>query len=261
MGHQLRVFREHPFGYQDKVIFRHFAKVFSGRELSNFICLYTILTHLASDQNGQELRSYTSVIRKKTGLSRDFIPKGIKTLEEMGLVQTNEIRQSGKFSAKEIRLMSYSPTDKPSTENTVPVKTVNGYSDTIEDKELETKTIKEHNSKEFGPVEFVEFFSNLKSDIHGTLKKVPPLSATDQRNLYKLGQRYTKAEIKETVRFILSKEQKPDNNGTMWPKHSPVHVLAERNFDRYFNEKHDDDQAIGHESRSKVSKWGFTASN
>ncbi|WP_339613343.1 hypothetical protein, partial [Fusobacterium varium] len=64
--------------------------------------LYLTLTEIYSDFNGQDIKYYTETIAKYSGLSKGWIPKGLKILEELKVIELVEERSKGKFKGKKL---------------------------------------------------------------------------------------------------------------------------------------------------------------
>jgi len=79
-------------------------KKYSGGELSKSRNLYPILTEIQSDFFEEEIKHYTKTIATYSGPARDWIPKGLKILEKMGIISIKEEREGGKFKGKTIIL-------------------------------------------------------------------------------------------------------------------------------------------------------------
>lgn len=144
-----RSIRRQPFCWQEKKILRIFRKVFEGSELSKYRNLYGAITEMDSDFNGKNIKYYTKTIGTYSGLSPDWIPKGLKTLEKMGIIKIRENRSEGRFGGK---YLIFTPeTAIEIQKNTVTVKpgngkTVNGFSGTLEDSSfLEDISLLENN--------------------------------------------------------------------------------------------------------------------
>ena len=73
--------RNQPFCWQEKKINRLLRKKFDGSKKSKMILLYQILTEIESDFNSREINWYTKTISTYSGLSKDFIPKGLEELD------------------------------------------------------------------------------------------------------------------------------------------------------------------------------------
>ena len=80
----MRSIRKQPFCWQEKEVFRMLRKQYKKNELVKMRCLYDTITEIDSDFNGQEIKYYTKTIHSYSGLSKDWIPQGLKKLEELG---------------------------------------------------------------------------------------------------------------------------------------------------------------------------------
>jgi hypothetical protein len=116
--------RNQPFCWQEKKILMLFRKLFTGNELSKFRNLYGAITEMDSDFNNQDIKFYTKTISTYSGLSEDWIPKGLKKLQELKIIEIVEDRINGKFKGK--RLIFTPENIDESIDDTVPVKSTNG---------------------------------------------------------------------------------------------------------------------------------------
>lgn len=128
--------RNQPFCWQEKKILRLFRKHFTKTELIKFRVLYGTITEIDSDFNGEDIKFYTKTIHTYSGLSKDWIPKGLKKLEEMSILKVIEDRVNGKFKGKRVvftpELVQEIPI-KPANVKTINGESFNGDSDTSED--------------------------------------------------------------------------------------------------------------------------------
>lgn len=116
--------RNQPFCWQEKKILRLFRKLFTGNELSKFRNLYGTITEMDSDFNNQDIKYYTKTIATYSGLSEDWIPKGLKKLQDLKIIEIVEDRVNGKFKGK--RLIFTPENIEESIIDTVTVKSTNG---------------------------------------------------------------------------------------------------------------------------------------
>lgn len=134
----VRIFRQYPFCWQDKPALRLLRQQWKEGKLTaaehvKLRNLYLSLTEIESDFGQQEIRGFTRLIHHYSGLSEDFIPKGVKFLEKLGLCKTEDLRDKhGRFAGRVLRLISpcgqnvenFLP--KPGPGSTVPGKSGNG---------------------------------------------------------------------------------------------------------------------------------------
>ena len=115
--------------------------------------LYLTLTEIDNDFNGKEVKYYTKTIHTYSGLSVDFIPKGLKELEQMGIIEIVKNREGGRFKGKNIIFKGVLP---PKTVTGLPV---NGYYDPSEESTCleESKRIKERKPQKSDPLSGKEF--------------------------------------------------------------------------------------------------------
>lgn len=111
--------RNQPFCWQEKKILRLLRKYFTGAELQKFRNLYLTITEIDSDFNGKDIKFYTKTVSTYSGLSKDWIPKGLKVLEELKMIQIIEDRENGKFKGKRLIFT-------PENIEEIPLKTVTG---------------------------------------------------------------------------------------------------------------------------------------
>lgn len=133
----MRSTRNQPFCWQEKKVFRLLRKHYSGSELVKLRCLYGAITEADSDFNSQDIKYYTKTIHSYSGLSKEWIPKGLKILQdEINIIKIVEERENGKFKGKRLIFTPENVAEMP--RKTVPGKPVNGESlngknDTSED--------------------------------------------------------------------------------------------------------------------------------
>ena len=94
--------KEQSFCWQEKKVLRLFRCLYVGKELDRIRNLYLTLTEIYSDFNGQDIKYYTETIAKYSGLSKGWIPKGLKILEELKVIELVEERSKGKFKGKKL---------------------------------------------------------------------------------------------------------------------------------------------------------------
>jgi hypothetical protein len=133
----MRSTRNQPFCWQEKTINRLIRKEFTNNgERIKMLLLYTTITEIDSDFNQTDIKFYTKTIAKYSGLSKDFIPRGLKSLEKLKIILIKEERINGKYKGKKI---TFTPTkveempQKTVIGETVIGETIIGESDTSED--------------------------------------------------------------------------------------------------------------------------------
>ncbi len=103
-----RQIRRQPFCWQEKKVLRLIQKSFTGLKRAKTLLLYTTLTWLDNDFNGQPIRNYNNTLAERSGLDPHWIPKGIKYLIEMKIIEirkrardeeTGKFKQDGKTGA------------------------------------------------------------------------------------------------------------------------------------------------------------------
>ena len=113
---------------------RLFRCLYVGKELDRIRNLYLTLTEIYSDFNGQDIKYYTETIAKYSGLSKGWIPKGLKILEELKVIELVEERSKGKFKGKKLiftpenveEMEKFTREEESDNEETVTGKTTTG---------------------------------------------------------------------------------------------------------------------------------------
>lgn len=150
-----RDIKKQPFAWQEKHILRLLQKTFKGNELSRYLLLYNALTWIHSDFNGEPVKYFTKTISKYSGLSPRFIPHGIKTFQDFGIVKLTGLKEDHTFITK---VLSFTPENVPeNTEKLTIVETNNSKKSTI----AENAELIEHSTKK-----------KVSKDTSTTLKKV-----------------------------------------------------------------------------------------
>lgn len=158
--------RNQPFCWQEKKILRLFRKLFTGNELSKFRNLYGTITEMDSDFNNQDIKFYTKTISTYSGLSEDWIPKGLKKLQELKIIEIVEDRVNGKFKGK--RLIFTPENIEESIIDTITQKVgngkiTNGFLESSEDISLlEDIKYKEDINTDFYKKSSQTFYDNCK---------------------------------------------------------------------------------------------------
>lgn len=158
--------RNQPFCWQEKKILRLFRKLFTGNELSKFRNLYGAITEMDSDFNNQDIKFYTKTISTYSGLSEDWIPKGLKKLQELKIIEIVEDRVNGKFKGK--RLIFTPENIEESIVDTITQKVgngkiANGFLESSEDISLlEDIKYKEDINTDFYKKSQYAFYDNCK---------------------------------------------------------------------------------------------------
>jgi hypothetical protein len=68
------------------------------------LLLYLTITEINSDLKGGKIKNYTKIISEYSGLSKEFIPKGVKHLKDLEIITIDEDRDGGKIVEKSISL-------------------------------------------------------------------------------------------------------------------------------------------------------------
>lgn len=117
----MRLIRNQPFCWAEKKVLRLIKSKYKKSELVKMKYLYFVLTEIDNDFNGQNIKFYTKTISAYSGLSKDWIPKGLKQLEKLRIISILEEKEKGKFKGKQL---IFTPENIPT--KTVQGKTVNG---------------------------------------------------------------------------------------------------------------------------------------
>ena len=91
-----------PFCQQEEKVLQLFRCRYERKELDRFRNLHLTLTEIYSDFNGRDIKCYVETIANYSGLSKAWIPKGLKIFEELKLIQLVEERSKGKFKGKRL---------------------------------------------------------------------------------------------------------------------------------------------------------------
>ena len=139
--------KEQSFCWQEKKVLRLFRCLYVGKELDRIRNLYLTLTEIYSDFNGQDIKYYTETIAKYSGLSKGWIPKGLKILEELKVIELVEERSKGKFKGKKLiftpenieEMERFTGEEEINNEETIAEETITG--ETITGETVTGKTI------------------------------------------------------------------------------------------------------------------------
>ena len=146
--------KEQSFCWQEKKVLRLFRCLYVGKELDRIRNLYLTLTEIYSDFNGQDIKYYTETIAKYSGLSKGWIPKGLKILEELKVIELVEERSKGKFKGKKLiftpenieEMEKFTREEEINNEETIIEETVTGKTitgETIAEETITGETITE----------------------------------------------------------------------------------------------------------------------
>ena len=139
--------KEQSFCWQEKKVLRLFRCLYVGKELDRIRNLYLTLTEIYSDFNGQDIKYYTETIAKYSGLSKGWIPKGLKILEELKVIELVEERSKGKFKGKKLiftpenveEMEKFTREEEIDNEETIAEETITG--ETIAEETITGETI------------------------------------------------------------------------------------------------------------------------
>ena len=120
----MRSTRKQPFCWQEKKVLRLLRANFNGADLAKLRNLYLTITEIDSDFNNEDINYFTKTISTYSGLSKDWIPTGLKIFEKLKMIEIVEERENGKFKGKKI---VFTPENIDELGNsTVTVKSLNG---------------------------------------------------------------------------------------------------------------------------------------
>lgn len=94
------------------------------------LLLYATVTEMDSDFNSMDIKNYTKSISTYSGLSKEFIPQGLKKLRELGILEIVLDKENGKFKGKRLVFTpeKIEEIEMKNNPKTVDGKTVNGES-------------------------------------------------------------------------------------------------------------------------------------
>lgn len=146
--------RKQPFCWQEKKILRLFRTIWKGNELSKIKNLYATITEIDSDFNGKDIKYYTKTIHSYSGLPKEWIPSGLKILQELKIIEIETIRnKSGAFLGNILVFTPDNISEEPHELDNLSIKaitvkglTVKGKSGALEDSTyLEDSILSEDN--------------------------------------------------------------------------------------------------------------------
>ena len=100
------------FCRQEKSVLKLLRKIYKKSELVKMYCLYGTITEIDSDSDGRDIEYYTETIHIYSGLSKNWIPQGLRNLEKLGIVKIVEERVKGQFKSKKLHLSKKNDLDK-----------------------------------------------------------------------------------------------------------------------------------------------------
>lgn len=104
---QLRDTRRAYFCWQQMDAMRILYEKHSGAESNKLVSLYVALTMKSFQAYGADFNTTSQDMIDYTHLSKDWVPSGLRTLQEDGLIDMTDIRdKDGKFSGKRISLLT-----------------------------------------------------------------------------------------------------------------------------------------------------------
>lgn len=149
----MRSTRNQPFCWQEKKVLRLLRSQYQKTELVKLRTLYCTITEIDSDFNSKDINYYTKTISTYSGLSTEWIPKGLNILSGLGIISIVENREGGKFTGKHLIFTPDNLSETPP--KTVNGKTVNGETFNGKTAPLEDSSFSEDSSykeKELSPL-------------------------------------------------------------------------------------------------------------
>ncbi len=122
----MRSTRKQSFCWQEKKINRLIRKEYTGSERVKMLLLYATITEIDSDFNQKNIKYYTKTIATYSGLSKDFIPTGLRRFEKMHILTIIGGKDKGKFKGKKLVFTPEKIDELP--RKTVAGKSLNGKS-------------------------------------------------------------------------------------------------------------------------------------
>jgi len=201
----MRSIRKQPFCWQEKKILRLLRRNFKKLELSKLRNLYLTISEMDSDFNGKDIKYYTNSISTYSGLSKEWIPSGLKILEKLQMIEIIEEKEKGKFKGKKLVFTPDNVIEM--SVKTVPGKTFNGKTVIEKTKPLEDILLLENsNYKEDKEEAFSKEKENSSSikNISISIKKI--LSIVKEKGnfstLLPIGTKLPSATVLKSVQFI-----------------------------------------------------------
>jgi len=224
----MRNTRNQPFCWQEKKVLRILRKSFIGTELMKLRNLYLTITEIDSDFNNREVKYYTKTIHTYSGLSKEWIPSGLKILESLKIIQFKDQRQSGKYAG---RMLIFTPEriqeipQKTSIGGSGIGEPVSGKTDTLEDSLLlEDGKIKENNVQTDS---VIDYFNKV------TGKKIRYSKSTRSHINARLNEGYN---VEECMKVIDIKHNEWKDNEKMEP-YIRIRTLFSTKFEEYLNQE------------------------
>ena len=183
-----RNIKNQPFCWQEKKILRLLRdQYYGGKEHDKLRNLYLTLTEIYSDFNGQDIKYYTQTIARYSGLTKEWIPKGLKIFEKLKMVQLIEDRDKGKFKGKRLIFTPENIEEIKNLPNTEKINDDNTVSEFLEPSEdisylEDNKRVKDINNTHTGEGEKAndnlkqENLSDAPVEIQDILKKYKELN-------------------------------------------------------------------------------------
>ena len=104
---QLRDTRMAYFCWQQIDAMRILYEKHDGAESQKLVSLYVALTMKSFREYGSDFNTTSQDIIDYTHLSKDWVPSGLRMLQEDGLISMDDVRnKEGKFSGKRISLLT-----------------------------------------------------------------------------------------------------------------------------------------------------------
>lgn len=189
----MRSTRKQPFCWQEKKITRLIRDQYKKSMMSKMLLLYATITEIDSDFNGKDIKYYTKTISTYSGLSKDFIPTGLKELEKLKVILLKEDRENGKFKGKRINFTPENVEEMP--RKSIAVKPANGETINGKSEPSEDSIIIEDNKNKEDNIMQAELVDNKKSSfkepnqINTLIDKFEPINPSYDRLFPHKGQR------------------------------------------------------------------------
>lgn len=95
---------------KDKRILKLIREKYKKNKLVKLLSLYCAIAELEEDFKSEKYK--TSLITKHSGLSKNWIPGGLKILNNLGVIAIEESRNKGKFSNRGFKIIPYENINK-----------------------------------------------------------------------------------------------------------------------------------------------------
>jgi len=109
---KIRIFRQTPFAWQSKEVFRLIRKVVPVRERTGVRSTYVALTEIASDRADNEMDIFLKDLEHYTSMDRKTISQHLKVMQNIGIIRISPRGRTaqGRYSVMTILLADIDPT-------------------------------------------------------------------------------------------------------------------------------------------------------